>query len=89
MKTKTDIKLQKFPLSPAKPIVTEELFACKKSRVCKKKTSSLRLAKRQKAEFTYVNEHFCRKRNEKIGVFLQTLNKLLHSSNEVYHFQKL
>ena len=45
-----------------------------KTRVCKKKTSSLRLAKRQKAQFTDVNEHFCRKRNEKIGVFLQTLN---------------
>ena len=47
--------------------------ASKKTRVCKKKTSSLRLAKRQKAQFTDVNEHFCRKRNEKIGVFLQTL----------------
>jgi len=44
----------------------------KKNRVCTKKTSSLRparlrqsgeLAKRQKAEFTGVNEHFCRKRN--------------------------
>ena len=54
----------------------------KKNRVCTKKTSSLRparlrqsgeLAKRQKAEFTNVNEHFCCKRNEKIGVFLQTL----------------
>ncbi|HNW89912.1 MAG TPA: hypothetical protein PKN48_09635 [Bacteroidales bacterium] len=45
----------------------------KKTRVCKKKTSSLRLAKQQKAEFTGVNEHFCCKRNEKIGVFLQTL----------------
>jgi hypothetical protein len=38
-----------------------------------KKTSSLRLAKRQKAQFTEVNEHFWRKHNEKIGVFLQTL----------------
>jgi len=49
--------------------------AFKKTRVCKKKTSSLRLAKRQKAEFTGVNEHFCCQRNEKIGVFLQTLYK--------------
>ena len=31
------------------------------------------LAKRQKAEFIGVHEHFGRKRNEKIGVFLQTL----------------
>ena len=47
----------------------------KKTRVCKKKTSSLRLAKQQKAEFTDVNQHFCCKRYEKIGVFLQTLSK--------------
>jgi len=45
----------------------------KKTRVCTKKTSNLRLAKRQKAEYTGVNEHFCRKRNEEIFVFLQTL----------------
>ena len=38
------------------------------------KTSSLRLAKRQNAEITYVNEQFCCKRNEKISVFLQTLH---------------
>ena len=48
--------------------------ASKRVRVCKKKTSSLRLAKRQKTQFTDVNEHFCCKRYEKIGVFLQTLN---------------
>ncbi len=48
----------------------------KKTRVCIKKTSGLRLAKRQKAEFTVVKEHFCSKRNEKIGIFLQTLNKI-------------
>jgi hypothetical protein len=46
---------------------------CKKTRVCKKKTTSSRLVQRQKAQFTCVNEHFCRKRNEEIGVFLQTL----------------
>jgi hypothetical protein len=45
----------------------------KKTRVCKKKMSSSRLAKRQKAEFTEVIEHFWRKRNEEIGVFLQTI----------------
>ncbi len=49
----------------------------KKTRVCTRETSSLRLAKRQKAEFTGVHEHFWRKRNEKIGVFIQTLNKKL------------
>ena len=36
----------------------------KKTRVCEKKTTSSRLAQQQKAQFTGVNEHFCRKRNE-------------------------
>ncbi len=44
------------------------------TRVCIKKTSSLRLAKRQKAEFTGVNEHFCYKPNEKNWRFLTNTN---------------
>ncbi len=40
----------------------------------------MRLAKWQKAEFTGVHEHFWRKRNEKIGVFLQTLIKISMNS---------
>jgi hypothetical protein len=39
-----------------------------------KKTSFLRLAKPEKYEFTYVNDYFEGKRNEKNGVFLQILN---------------
>jgi hypothetical protein len=54
-----------------------------KTRVCTKKTSGLRLAKRQKAEFTNVNEHFCCKRNEKIGVFLQTLITNIKTENYI------
>jgi predicted nucleic acid-binding protein len=38
-----------------------------------KKTSSSRLAKSEKAEFTNVNEHFSDECNAEIGVFLQTL----------------
>jgi len=44
----------------------------------------LRLAKQQKAEFTDVNEHFCCKRNEKIDVFLQTLNKIANENKSAY-----
>jgi hypothetical protein len=39
-----------------------------------KKDSFLRLAKPEKNEFTYVNDYFEGKRNEKNRVFLQRLN---------------
>jgi hypothetical protein len=47
---------------------------CKKSMSLIKKASFLRLAKPEKSEFTYVNDYFEGKRNEKNGVFLQRLN---------------
>ena len=58
--------------------------ACKKTLCFMNKMSSSRLAKRQNEEFTDVNavaahgrsKQFCGKRNEKIGVFLQTINSV-------------
>ena len=49
-----------------------------------KKTSSSRLVKSEKAEFTFVNEYFSDKRNVEIGVFLQTLIIFLLLSQSVF-----
>ncbi|MBI9067945.1 MAG: oligosaccharide flippase family protein [Salinivirgaceae bacterium] len=48
---------------------------CKKSPVSDKKASFLRLAKPEKCDFTFVNDHFEGKRNEENGVFLRRLRK--------------
>ena len=51
------------------------LFSIRKTQVAEKKNTNLRLVKLGKAQFTLVNEHFDSERNEKVGIFFQTLIK--------------